>query len=358
MPTERRDQTTRSATRGRRPGFMLAWTAGLAWQVCLTPVWAVSPPGDDPDAAALPGALQTPAPDRRIGVTPAPTTPPEPEVTPEPQDPPVPAEPAAPIAPALPDEPAVEPQTLVASGAPRVVNTPLDQGDAPSDAFVWPAFLSGWKRRVEIGAFGATGNTSTESFRGTFRTSRKTPENETTINLSYQYATRESSVTQNRFVMTTRYDKLKKDSKWRYFLTNSYETDEFRDWDYRVTGGGGFGYQLIKDDKTSLLSRGGLSLAQDYGGLNEDLRTEAILGLDLTHKINDRQKISGRIDYLPNVNSPSEYRLNAKADWEFLIDPQTHLSLRVGAEDRFDSDARGRSRKNDINYYIVLAIEF
>lgn len=326
----------------------------LALAACLAGGAAASPPIDDPDADPLADTPPEPAVDRRSTSQPKPAD--QPTDQPADQQTSAAVEPSdGEVDPALPGEPAVDPATLVASGAPH---EPGDAIEADNSGFVWPDYLTGWKRRVEVGAFGASGNTSTTSFRGSLRTTRKVPTNETTLNLSYQYATRNGSVVQNRFQTTGRYDKLKKDSKWRYFFTGSYEADEFRDWDYRVTGGGGFGYELIKDDKTKLLSRGGLNLAQDFGGLDQELRTEAIIGLDLSHKINDRQKISGKIDYLPNTSALGEYRINAKADWELLIDPETRLSLRIGGEDRFDSNARGRSKENDLTYYIVLAIEF
>lgn len=325
---------------------LTVWLAGVAA--------AASPPIDDPDADPLADAPAEPAVDRRRPVEPDPTDQPTAQPADQPaSDADTPDDKEA--VPALPDEPPVDPATLVASGAPH---DPGDAIEADDSGWVWPEYLTGWKRRVEIGAFGASGNTSTTSFRGSLRTTRKVPTNETTLNLTYQYATRDGSVIQNRLQTTGRYDKLKKDSRWRYFVSGSYEADEFRDWDYRLTGGGGFGFELIKDDKTTLLSRGGLSLAQDFGGLDEELRTEAILGLDLTHKISERQKISGKIDYLPNTSALGEYRINAKADWQLLIDPETRLSLRIGGEDRFDSNARGKSKENDLTYYIVLAIEF
>lgn len=218
--------------------------------------------------------------------------------------------------------------------------------------------LTGWSHRVELAASGTEGNARTGNFRGAFSASRSTELTKASLSLTYQYGTRDSSVTQERFVTSGRFDRLMKDSRWRSFLSGSFETDRFRDWDYRLTGGGGFGYQVIKDEKTDLLARGGLSLAQDIGGLDESVRSEAILGLDLTRTISERQKIVGALDFLPTIGEVDQFRVNARLSWEILLDPESRLSLRIGGENRYDTTARAGALRNDISYYAGIAVEF
>ncbi|MCB9845332.1 MAG: DUF481 domain-containing protein [Phycisphaeraceae bacterium] len=230
----------------------------------------------------------------------------------------------------------------------------LDQGEG----FRWPRFLTGWKRRVEFGANGAEGNVSSNSVRTSLLTTRNTPETETTVRMQYLFATREGNTTQNRFDASMRYDNLLPKSDWRTFLTATYESDQFRDWDHRVGAGGGFGYQAYKDESTSLLARGGVNLSRDFGGLDEDVRTQAILGVDVTHTISPRQKLTATLDVFPDLTSAGDVRANARATWEFLIDPESRLSLRLGGEDRFDTSASSKSKRNDLTYFAVLAFEF
>ncbi len=218
--------------------------------------------------------------------------------------------------------------------------------------------LSGWSHRIEIAASGTEGNARTGTFRGAFSATRSTELTKASFSMSYQYGTQDSSVVQERFVTSGRLDRLMKESRWRSFLTGSFETDRFRDWDIRLTGGGGFGYQLVKDEKTDLLARGGLSLAQDIGGLDESVRSEAILGLDLTRTISERQKIVGAVDFLPTIGELDQFRLNARVSWEILLDPESRLSLRIGGENRYDTTARAGARRNDTSYYAGIAVEF
>ncbi len=218
--------------------------------------------------------------------------------------------------------------------------------------------LTGWTHRVELAASGTEGNARTGNFRGAFNASRHTELTQASLSLTYQYGTRDSSVTQERFVTSGRFDRLMKDSRWRSFLSGSFEIDRFRDWDYRLTGGGGFGYQVIKDEKTDLLARGGLSLAQDIGGLDEHVRSEAILGLDLARTIDERQKVIGALDFLPTIGEFDQFRINARLSWEILLDPESRLSLRIGGENRYDTTARAGALRNDISYYAGIAVEF
>lgn len=255
------------------------------------------------------------------------------------------------------------PTALASPGAnPVVPDAPpgesLEGPEADGQGGMWASLLDGWVRRVELGASGTDGNTQSGSLRSTLRATKKEGLNEVAIDATYQFATSDSRTTQDRFNAVGRYDRLMAESRWRYFASGSYEADRFRDWDHRWTSGGGFGFQTIVEDDTSVLARGGMSLAQDVGGFNDDIRTEAILGMDLSHQIDERQKITGTIDFLPNVSDFDEFRVNARAGWEFLIDPESNLSLRIGGEERYDATAVGRSKRNDLSYYMVLAVEF
>jgi hypothetical protein len=95
---------------------------------------------------------------------------------------------------------------------------------------------------------------------------------------------------------------------------------------------------------------------QDFGGPDTDFRPEGVLELEASQKLSDRQTINGRIEIVPNFES-SEYRVNSRANWSIVIDPESNLSLRVGADIRYDSGSRS-NENTDIDYFMTLGWSF
>lgn len=252
-----------------------------------------------------------------------------------------------------------------AEGAPRLERSVggLEGGGLEDGPTVEPAgdegwLLAGWGKRVELGFNGVQGNAEGGSLRANVQASRSDARAQASMSATYEYATSRGDVTQNRVVASGRAERLMVDSPWRSFVVGSYESDQFRDWDHRVSVGAGLGYQFAGDGRTSLIARGGMSVARDVGGLDDRVRAEAILGLDFSHAISERQRVGGAVDYLPDVGDAGAFRANSRASWEIMIDPEAHLSLRIGGENRYDATARGGSRRDDLSYFAVLAVEF
>jgi hypothetical protein len=60
-----------------------------------------------------------------------------------------------------------------------------------------------------------------------------------------------------------------------------------------------------------------------------------------------------QIDYYPSWEDYADYRVEANAGWEILLDEESHMSLKLAAIDRYDSTPGGK-RPNDLNYSMVL----
>ena len=224
---------------------------------------------------------------------------------------------------------------------------------------VEPGFFEAWSHSVALGLNGAEGNTENLNVRAALKGERKLEFVASGYELSYSRAAERSRVTQNRFEARGRQDWLFQDApRWRYFLTASYEYDDFRDWNHRVTVGNGLGYALVQEDDTLVLGRLGFGASREIGGDENHIVPEGILGLDLDHKFTERQKITATLEYLPELLDFGPYRARAKASYEVLLDQETNMSLRLGIEDNYDSTpGEGRSR-NDLAYFAMLAWSF
>lgn len=219
-------------------------------------------------------------------------------------------------------------------------------------------FFDGWEGNFAVGLNGSSGNTDRINLRASFDAKRATEEIETSVLALFQYAQEDSDNTENRFLIGARNDWLFAESPWRFFIEGAYEIDEFQDWDSRLSGFAGFGYEFINNDDTLLIGRVGAGGSQDYGGEDEDFRPEALLALEVEHQLTERQKIRAWTRFFPDLDDTGEYRWNTLAQWEILVDPEVNMNLNIGVENRYDSQPGGDADKNDFYYFITLGWSF
>lgn len=219
-------------------------------------------------------------------------------------------------------------------------------------------FWHGWKRTADVGINGAEGNSENNSFRAGFTGERKASDMETKAGINYVYSSTGGEKSTSRGEAFLRNDWLFKDSPWGVFAQGKLEYDEFAAWDWRASFSVGPSYTFIKNDTTLLRGRLGLGGSQTWGDPDEDFRFEAMAGLDVEHKLTERQKVYASVEYYPDLSDFPGYRLDAKAGWELLVDPESNLFLKVGLVDRYDSAPGDGKKKNDFEYFATLSWVF
>jgi putative salt-induced outer membrane protein YdiY len=283
----------------------------------------------------------------RANVTAVVPTPPPPPGSPTPPPPPVPGEPAKVAAPAAPSAPAppAPGATTPDKKAPEVKQDPQ-------------SFWEGWTGSVEGGLNGAAGNSESLSFRVGATAKRETSKVATTAALAYQYGTQNGDKNVDKGTLDLRND-WKITPPWRVFAAGKVEYDQFQDWDWRVSGVVGLGYEFIKTDRTLLLGRVGVGASKEFGGSDNRIKPELDFGLDLEHKIDERQKLTASLDYFPSLlNFPSDYRVVGKAAYEVVIDEKNNLSLKLGLEDVYQSRPGAGKKRDDLTYFLVAVYKF
>jgi hypothetical protein len=216
---------------------------------------------------------------------------------------------------------------------------------------------------VEFGVTGAEGNsenfkvrlggnvkyeTSAELFKGEF---------------VYNYATASGQVNENRFLGNARHEWKWLQTPWSWFVSGSAEYDEFKQFDVRLAAHTGFGYEFVKTPATSLKGRLGAGGSQEINSPHNDFVPEVLVGLDVEHKFSDRQKVTLSAEGFPDVDNVSHYRVQAKGAFEILVDPAWNLTLKLGAQDRYDSSPQSANptkpvKRNDVEYFAVLLWKF
>jgi putative salt-induced outer membrane protein YdiY len=244
---------------------------------------------------------------------------------------------------------------------PLPVPTPPPQpGESKLDLKTEPdSFFSGWKGGVEVGINGSEGNSENFNVHAGVNAERKTELYVTKASFIYLRASTDGQVSKNRAELDLRNDWiLAKGSPWRVFAQAAAEYDDFQDWQYRLTALAGVGYAFIENDNTTLIGRAGIGVREDLLGSDNRLHPEAMVGMDWSHKFSARQQINFTIELYDDLLEMTEWRAKAKAEWQLLVDPETKLSIKIGAEDRYQSDPGPGKKNNDLDYYALLVWSF
>jgi len=231
----------------------------------------------------------------------------------------------------------------------------------PAEAVPEKGFLSwdAWDKTIDIGLNGASGNSESLTLRLQIGAERNTDKMETRANALYRLSRQSSGTTENRFRFDLLNDWLPPEgSKIRWWARGSYEYDQFQAWDHRVSVSGGIGYEIVNNDKHTLVGRAGLGGSQTFGDDDEDFRPEAVLGLDYTYRIDERQKLAAGTEYLLDVSEIENWRTNSFARYEVLIDPNSGMNFKTGVTHRYDSNPGGSAKKNDTEYFATIGWRF
>jgi hypothetical protein len=264
--------------------------------------------------------------------------------------------PPAPLVTPLVQGPIVEP--LFASPG---LDTPVP-GSAMVDGISWlPPWTNPtvwfssalWNGSYELGLNGAGGNADAFSLQTGFELSRETDRTNWDIDFAYAKNQANGAETQNNALFWSNWDYKLASPRYSWFSKLLLEYDEFKDFDLRLAFSTGLGYLLVDTPVTQWRGRFGASTSREIDSVDNAWKPEATFGVDLTHQLSPRQKLSMTVDYYPTWDDFSDYRVVTDAGWEFLLDKATNLSLKLGLIDRYDSTPGG-SRPNDVNYSLLL----
>ncbi len=254
--------------------------------------------------------------------------------------------------PAFDPPPTVMPPNLT-TPAPEPAATPASE---PVVIHPW-YYYKAWGGAFDLGANGSDGNSQNFNLRLGLNAKREVPWSITTLRADYVNNSADSNQTADRLFFDGRYEWLFQGSPWSIYVHNTEEYDQFRAFDLRVTFDAGVGYQFWKSDISSFKGRFVPVCRENFGGPNDEWTPELVFGAIYERQISKKQKFNVTIDYFPQVEDVTNYRVNTAINWEVVLDEVNNLSLKVGIIDRYDSTPEGK-RPNDIDYKTVLVYSF
>lgn len=242
----------------------------------------------------------------------------------------------APEAPAAeaPAEPAPEPVTI-----PQV-----------NPGLFGTSFLRGWNRQIEVAFNGTEGNTETLDVRAAFTTDYEDTTDRWKFSAVYDRSETDSEVSRNQFAVTLTKDWLIPEKPYFFFASGRHDYDEFKDWEHRTSLFGGIGYEFVKSEKWDLRGRAGIGGSYEWEG-DDNFTPEALLGLETEYRFNDKHKVLAYTTFFPGLEKPFEFRNITGAAWQIEIDQDLGLSLKLGVENEYESDAAPGDEKNDFKYF-------
>ncbi|MCA9300265.1 MAG: DUF481 domain-containing protein [Phycisphaerales bacterium] len=218
-------------------------------------------------------------------------------------------------------------------------------------------WLHGWSGSAEVGLNGSDGNTERLNLRAGIGGERDTSKMRTTFDLTYSYAEDDGEDTENRF-RAKGFNEWKIEDPWSLFVQGSATYDEFQDWEWLLTAAGGVGYKFIDNDKTFLQGLLGAGISKEIKGTKNEIVPEGLIGLDFNHKLTERSEIYADFTFYPALDNFGPYRFEGNAGYKVLLDEAMNLSLKLGISDRYDSEPGEGFKRNDIDYFAVMAFDW
>jgi len=285
--------------------------------------------------------------------------------------------PTFPAPPAFPDTAPLLPSNQVTPVAPTILST-----EVPAEVFpiVAPSEIAGvevdtapivitrtpkwyhlaywfgptpWDIGFELGINGAEGINETLSFRTGGHLKRETDFWKFDTTLVYNKNSANGLETQNNALLDVRVDRKLGESPWSLYFLNQELYDEFQAYDLRVSANTGLGYQFIDTQHLDLVGRFGAGASREFGGPDDSTAYEALFGFEYDHELTRAQRLSAKVDYFPEWEDFSRYRVVTDVGWEIDLDRPSNMSLKFSIIDRYDSTPNGAD-PNEINYSVLL----
>lgn len=232
--------------------------------------------------------------------------------------------------------------------------------EQPESAWFYPRIWypsETWEGGIELGMNGSEGNSRSLSVTAGANAERTIGLATFAWDLTYIKTMADSVETQHNALLNVDWDFDIADSAFSWFTKFFFEYDEFKAFDSRVALNAGSGYDFINHETAKLTGRFGAGFSREIGGTDDRVVPEATFGGNYEHQLTDRQKFALDVQYLPEWEQFSNYRIVTDAHWKILLDETTDLHLKIAAIDRYDSTPNG-AKANDLTYSLLLLWNF
>jgi len=241
--------------------------------------------------------------------------------------------------------------------APAPSEEIIIEESVPVQTYWFYEYMDPWEGSFEIGLDGTEGNADTFNMRVGFKAKFEDEIRVNTFDMTYVDKSRDGIQIALNTLIDLRSEWKFQTSPLTFYIHEFIEFDEFKAFDQRISVDSGFGYRFYDTPANKLIARLGGSASREIGGPEDEVVPELVANLEWTYKINSFQKFYVKVDYFPAIEEFSDFRLNAKAEWETVLSADWGLSMKLSVIDRYDSTPGG-AKANDINYSLLMLLAF
>jgi putative salt-induced outer membrane protein YdiY len=260
---------------------------------------------------------------------------------------------------------AEEPTAQTAAGAAGSAEEPTNvpEGLIDDDAVAYwyhPAYWIDpmpWDTGLELGINGSSGTSDSFSIRAGGYIKRESRFSKLDLSSYHNRTTTGGESTQNNAQLDARNDwLLDEESPWTLFGSGNIFYDEFQAFDLQTNANTGIGYRFVHDPELGLIGRVGAGTSREFGGPDDRWVPESLFGFEYSQQLTPTQKFYTKLDYFPEWDEFGEFRLVADAGWEIELVQPSNLSLKISANDRYDSTPNGAD-PHLVNYSVLLLLK-
>jgi putative salt-induced outer membrane protein YdiY len=222
------------------------------------------------------------------------------------------------------------------------------------------AEADGWDTSLAVGANVNQGNTETMGVNAALTTGREYEKMAYRFGVEANYgentttAEDGSESTDKTAQNAKAYANIKRRLNGTYLYSdNSVLHDEIGGIDYRIIIGAGGGHYALDTDEDKLGLEAGLAyVVEEFESGADDDGVSLRLAARHDHTFSETAKCWASAEYLPSVDDFGDYLLNAEIGAETVLN--STLSLRVVAQDRYDSVPPDGLEENDLSVIAAL----
>lgn len=212
-----------------------------------------------------------------------------------------------------------------------------------------------WESSVSAGLSLTKGNSDTLLTTAAFKTRTKTPANEFMFGVDGSYGKNDSVKNNEMLHGVSQYNHLFGKRFYGFFNLEGLH-DGIADLQYRFTLSPGAGYYFIQETNTTLAGEAGPSLIfQRLGGV-DTAYASLRLAERFEHKFHDNARVWQKVEFLPQVNKPDNFLVNAEIGAEAALTKT--FSLRAVLQDNFVNQPAPGRKDNDVRLVSSVVYKF